>query len=584
MKTFFPHSKEDWFFCGPNNATLSIEARSRCLRRSLLITMMLITMIPLCLTAGISYIQYRKLLQEETFINASWSAENARQTIEAFLEKLQAAILVVSDAYPIPELVDPKTFGQIFANLKTEHKGLVDLSLIGPNGVQQSYAGPYALAGKDYSDSPWYNHALTRKIYVSEVFQGYRNVPHFVIAVNKKNPDAKGYWILRASIDTQTLDRFLASVNNDAIEDIFLVNDQGLLQSSSRYYGQVNEKVALQTKPRKSGITLMFDQKNGQSTIRATGYVRGTPWILVQDQQGYFHKKTWMSFRNQLLLIFCICLLLSGTAAYRIATFLAMNIRKSDETREIILQETEHTNKLASIGRLAAGVAHEINNPLAIINEKTGLMKDLLQRAADFPHREKFLSQLDSLENAVSRSRVITHRLLGFARRMEVSLELIDIPEVIQEVLGFLDKEAAYRNITIEKYFQPNLPSIHSDRGQLQQVFLNIINNAIDAVGEGGEISIATQQTGQGTIQVDISDNGPGIPPEIAKNIFEPFFTTKKDKDKQGTGLGLSITYGLVKKLGGEITVRSEAGVGTTFSLLFPVPKNASKGAGNEKN
>ncbi|MDF1592648.1 MAG: ATP-binding protein [Desulfurivibrionaceae bacterium] len=584
MKRFFPRSREDWFFCGTDSASLSIEDRSRCLKRSLLITMMLITMIPLCLTVGISFIQYRKLLQEETFINASWSAENARQTIEAYLERLQAAILVVSDAYTIQELVKPKTFGQIFLNLKAEHKGLVDLSLIGPDGTQLSYAGPYDLAGKNYSDSPWYNQALTRKVFVSEVFLGYRNIPHFVIAASKRNPDARGCWTLRASIDTETLDRFLSAVNNEAVDDIFLINEQGVLQSSSRYYGRVNSKVVLKIKPKKSGITMLTDQKGGQSAIRAIGYVRGTPWILVQDHQGYFHKKTWLSFRSQLALIFLICFVLSGAVAYRVATFLAASIRKSEESRELILQETEHTGKLASIGRLAAGVAHEINNPLAIINEKTGLMKDLLQQANDFPYREKFLAQLDSLENAVSRSRVITHRLLSFARRMEVKLERIALPEVIEEVLGFLDKGAAYRNITIEKFFHPNLPAIQSDRGQLQQIFLNIINNAIDAVGEGGEISISVQETARGTLQVDISDNGPGIAPEIAKNIFEPFFTTKKGKDQQGTGLGLSISYGIVKKLGGDITVNSEPGVGTTFSILFPAVTDNTEETGNDKN
>lgn len=576
MKRSFPTSQEDWFFCSADNQGMSIAARARCLRRSLLITMMLITMVPLTVTAGLSFFQYRKLLQAESHANAQWSAESARQTIETFLEKLQAAILVVSDAYTVEDLADSQKIGQIFSSLKADHKGLVDLSLIGPDGIQRSYAGPYDLTGKNYSGSPWYMQALARKVFVSEVFMGFRNIPHFVIAVNKKAPGRNGYWVLRASIDTQTLDSFLASVHNEVTDDIFLVNEQGKLQSSSRYH-RVNETVAFAGRPKKSGITLMVDTSTLQPFIRAVGYVRGTPWILVQDQQGYMRKKNWMSFRDQLVLIFCVCLLLSGVAVYRIADFLAASIRKSDESRDLMLQETEHSNKLASIGRLAAGVAHEINNPLAIINEKTGLMKDLLSRADDFPLRARFLAQLDSMENAVSRSRVITHRLLGFARRMEVVLEELQLNDVIEEVLGFLDKEAAYRNIKIEKFFQSDLPAIHSDRGQLQQVFLNIINNAIDAVGEGGEISIASQRISRGAIQVDISDNGPGMGPEVVKNIFEPFFTTKKTKEKQGTGLGLSITYGLVKKLGGQITVRSEPGIGTTFSIVFAVSGNEAR-------
>jgi len=562
---------KDWFLSETDVNACCAAERGHSLRRSFLLILLLITMVPLSIMAGLSFFQYRSLIQEETYNNARWTTENARLTIEAFLEKLQAAILVVSDAYSVEDLQNQKLLDQIFSRLKAEHKGVMDLSLIGPDGVQMSYSGIYDLAGKDYTDSPWYSQALSRKVYVSEVFLGYRNVPHFVIAVSKKVAGNKGYWVLRASIDANTLDRFLSIVNTEVIDDIFLINEQRKLQSSSRYYGAGNHVIPLQIPPKKNGITLMRVQRGNQTVIRATGFVRGTSWTLVQDQERYFHKQYWKTFKDQLFLIFSICLIIVGAAAFMIADVMANKIQQSDEEREIILKETEHTNKLASIGRLAAGVAHEINNPLAIINEKTGLMKDLLQQADDCPFRDKFLAQLDSLEKAVARSRVITHRLLGFARRMEVTLESILIADVIRDVLGFLDKEAAYRNISIETYFEEEIPPVKSDRGQLQQIFLNIINNAIDAVNDGGEISISCQRVGKDAVQVDISDNGPGMSAEIKNNIFEPFFTTKTGKGKSGTGLGLSITYGLMKKLGGKIAVHSKVGIGTTFSLTFPV-------------
>jgi len=555
---------------GVESTNLSIAERAINLKCKLLAAMLLITLIPLVVTAILSYFQYRNLLQQETFNNARQSTENAKQAIEAYLSELQAAILVVADAYDPHDLADQRIMGQVFAKLKARHDGLVDLSFIGPDGVQKSYAGPYDLAGKDYTSSPWHHEALARRVYVSEVFLGYRNAPHFVVAVSKKNLEGAGYWILRASIDTKTLDYFIASISGEAIDDMFLMTEQGTLQSSSRFYDQMSAKITLITKPRKSGVTVMYDQRDGQTLIRAAGYIKGTPWILVQDRPGYFKRSNWISFRNQLLLTFAVCLILAWIAGYRIADSVCTSVQKSDESREIMLHETEHTSKLASIGRLAAGVAHEINNPLAIINEKAGLMKDLLMRSDNFNYKEKFLNQLVSLESAVSRARIITHRLLGFARRMEVSLENINIPDVMEEVLGFLEKEAAYRNILIEKNFEPGLPEIKSDHGQLQQIFLNIINNAIDAVDHGGKITIDCRRNDQDSIAVDISDNGPGMPPEIVKNIFVPFFTTKKGKEKQGTGLGLSITYGLVKKLGGEISVHSEVGIGTTFSFIFP--------------
>jgi two-component system NtrC family sensor kinase len=283
-----------------------------------------------------------------------------------------------------------------------------------------------------------------------------------------------------------------------------------------------------------------------------------------------------------LLLIYCISFLLVIGLIFPIASFLVTAIRRTEETREAVLAESEHANKLASIGRLAAGIAHEINNPLAIINEKAGLMKDILKVTDDYKYRDKFYMNIDSIENAVKRSKAITHRLLGFARRMDVKHEPVQVNTVITEVIDFLSREAAYNAIRIEQDLQPGLPRILSDHGQMQQIFLNIVNNAIDAVDKGGLIQITSRQTADKAVQVDIQDNGPGMPPEILKKVFEPFFTTKKHTEKQGTGLGLSITYGLVKKLGAEIAVSSEVGTGTTFTIIFPEKKVSKEDETNE--
>lgn len=559
------------FFFGSNDRNMSPRDRYFSLRRGLLVVMMLITVIPLCLTAILSFYQYRRLVQEETISNAYWRADSARQTIEAFLERLQAAILVISEAYTFDELADQSTLGQVFERLKRGHEGLVDLSVIGPNGIQRAYAGPYNLTGKDYRESPWYGKALAKKIYVSDVFTGFRDTPHFVVVVTNKDPGTQDYWVLRASIDTDTLDRFLVSVDSHAADDVFLVNNDWKLQSSSRFYGGIGSHVLPIDSPKKSGIVLSDHYRGTTHFLRASGNIKGTPWILVLEQQGYSARKTWQEFKRKLLIILSVSILSAGFSVVRIATLVAKKIRDADEAREAIFSHTEHTSKLASIGRLAAGVAHEINNPLAIINEKAGLMKDILGLSEDFQHREKFLELVDALQKAVNRSRAITHRLLGFARRMDVTLGPVQLNGVVSEVMGFLDKEALYRNIRVEQDLQVDLPSIQSDHGKLQQIFLNIINNAIDAVDKDGVIQIRSRQENRQSVRVDISDNGPGIPPHVLKNIFEPFFTTKQGDEKRGTGLGLSITYGLVKSLGGEISVSSDIGLGTTFSIILPV-------------
>jgi two-component system NtrC family sensor kinase len=227
----------------------------------------------------------------------------------------------------------------------------------------------------------------------------------------------------------------------------------------------------------------------------------------------------------------------------------------------------QETSKLASIGRLAAGVAHEVNNPLAIINEKAGLIQDLTEMTPDCPQKEKLLPLTGAILQSVDRCRTITQRLLGFARRMDISVEMLSLNDVIEEVLGFLEKEALHRNIDLQLNLAQDLPRIASDRGQLQQVFLNILNNAFDAVRDGGQVAITSFEVDIDTVGVSVQDNGQGMTQETMTHLFEPFFTTKKG---HGTGLGLSITYGIVKKLGGDIRVSSQFGVGTTFTVFLP--------------
>lgn len=236
-----------------------------------------------------------------------------------------------------------------------------------------------------------------------------------------------------------------------------------------------------------------------------------------------------------------------------------------EKQKQLILE----TETLASLGKFAVGVAHEINNPLAIINEKTGLMKDIIEVSDDFPIKNKLLDILSGISNSVSRCRVITHRLLGFARRTDAEYERIDINNLIKDVYGFLEKEIFYKSIQLNLNLKENLPVFQSDKVQLQQVFLNIIKNAIDAVEIKGIIDVSTDIKNGNIIRVSVRDNGCGIPEKIHKHIFDPFFTTK-EKGK-GTGLGLSLTYGIVKKLGGNISVESEVNKGATFIVDIPI-------------
>jgi signal transduction histidine kinase len=227
------------------------------------------------------------------------------------------------------------------------------------------------------------------------------------------------------------------------------------------------------------------------------------------------------------------------------------------------------TEKLATLGKFSAGVAHEINNPLAIINEKAGLIMDIIGISEDFPNKDKFYGLLNAILDSVNRCRGITHRILGFARRADIAIEPVDLNNLIGDVLKFLENEIELKCINMTLDLDENMPVIESEKIQLQQAFLNILKNAVDAVDYGGKIRIAAGAKDEGAVSVSVRDNGHGISGETLKHIFEPFFTTK-EKGK-GTGLGLSITYGIIKRLGGNIFVESEPAEGTTFTIELPV-------------
>jgi two-component system NtrC family sensor kinase len=186
------------------------------------------------------------------------------------------------------------------------------------------------------------------------------------------------------------------------------------------------------------------------------------------------------------------------------------------------------------------------------------------------PNFQEFDNCIMKIERNLERCRSITHRLLRFGRRMEPALETVNLNETIEETITFLETEARFREIEIHTDFDKNLPLITTDRAQLQQVFLNMIDNALDAIGRSGRILVRTAYNSgtPGEVSVEFADNGPGIPREMLSKVFDPFFTTKSVSE--GTGLGLSISYSIVEKLGGKISVASEVGNGTTFTIRLP--------------
>jgi two-component system NtrC family sensor kinase len=210
---------------------------------------------------------------------------------------------------------------------------------------------------------------------------------------------------------------------------------------------------------------------------------------------------------------------------------------------------------------------------VAIMVEEAGWMKDLLEEE-EFRKSEnlnEFERALNQIKTQGRPCKEITHKLLSFARKTDFRVQKTDINALIAELVALSEQRAKYAKITIHTDFQNDLPAMVLAQSEMQQVLLNLINNAIDAMeNQGGELRISTRfECEEGIIVIEVSDNGPGIPEANLSRIFEPFFTTKAVG--KGTGLGLSICYGIIQKMGGRIEVKSLIDSGTTFYIRLPV-------------
>jgi two-component system NtrC family sensor kinase len=236
--------------------------------------------------------------------------------------------------------------------------------------------------------------------------------------------------------------------------------------------------------------------------------------------------------------------------------------------------------KLASVGELAAGIAHEINNPLAIIAEEVGVMKDSLDPALTEKDEEPLdlNEHLDAIHDAVFRCRDITRKLLTFVRRTEVKVEPQDVHGILDDVLdAMMGNELAISNVVVERRFDPQIPEILTDRNQLVQVFVNLVKNAIDAMPTGGHLTVTTRLR-EGRAAIAIRDTGCGMSPDHVERVFMPFFTTK-DPGK-GTGLGLSVSYTIIRDFGGDFYVESALGKGSTFTVELPLAAGTTSRSG----
>lgn len=540
-------------------------------RRIWCLTVLLITGVSLVPLISITLIDYNvteQSIESDIMLRTARLVSNTQRSISFFITERRSALDFIVRDNTFDSLTDPDRLADLLDNIKKGFSGFIDLGVITHEGRQKVYAGPYNLEGRNYSKQHWYQQVLDQGIYISDVFLGFRKIPHVVIAIKRILPDGS-FYVLRATLDTKQYNNLLHNLEMAGQGDAFLINHAGILQTPSRLYGKVFQQISFPV-PEYAPNTKVIEGKNtnGAPLIIGYRYITNSPFILMVVKQKKEFMEPWLNTRMVLIWFLCISITIILIVTLSITTHLVNRIHLADTKRVMTLHQVEFTNRLASIGRLAAGVAHEINNPLAIINEKAGLIKDLFKIKKEYQNDEKIIGLIDSVLSSVKRAGTITKRLLNFARHMDVSIETINLKKVISDVLGFLGKEAEYRSITVNLHVADDIPLFTNDRGKLQQIFLNLINNAFAAMNDGGHLDILAKKKKDKYVEIKVSDDGCGIPESLRHLVFEPFFSTKQ---KKGTGLGLTITHRLVHEIGGKIALESVAGKGTTFTITLPL-------------
>lgn len=530
-------------------------------------------LLPLFIVTLIHYQLIQKSIDSELNLRAERLTSNATSAINFFMEERLDALIFTVNEMGYEQLSNNRKLDEIFKNLKLGFGGLSDLSIIDKDGRQLSYSGPFNLEGKNYKNQPWFSESLGKKYFISDVFTGYRDLPHIIIAVRSTRPDGS-FFILRATLDTERLFQKIASYKTGNHADLFLVNHGGILQTPSVNHGSIFEQTHL-----------IFPQNSGGREVVATHHKKtdlfiskysfistkmvSTSFILVVQKKKADMMDTWFELRRNINWTVGISAVLIILIISFASTFMVNKLYLIDEAKAETMLQMEQNNQLASIGQLAAGVAHEINNPLAVINQTAGYVKDLFEFKQEPLNDAEMIEYIDSILNAVDRCGTITQQLLGFVREFDIKIKKVCLKKIVSDVLSFHQKEAEYREINITTSFPDIIPEITTDKGKLQQILINLINNAFQALDDGSCLDIIVSCITIGTIKIVIQDTGCGISEENLSKIHEPFFSTKQNH--RGTGLGLSITYGLVKKLGGTISVQSTEGVGTAFTIVLPV-------------
>lgn len=564
------------------------------IKRYILVTMIVLPAVFFFCSMGIGYFYFATSLTRTTGETMRRVAIDHAQMVTAFLNERLTDLRLVAAAYGFEHLSRRSALAEVHDLLVAKSNAFADLGVFDVAGTHVAYYGPYRLSGKRYGEETWFKDVVNKGYYISDVFLGYRQVPHFIIAVATGPASAK--WVLRATIDTAFFSHLVDQVRLGQSGEAYILNGDGLFQSTRRSGGklmQPDPDFGPQAVLNNDARAFVATGPNNPRYLYATAWMGYPAWLLVVRQEKADAYSTLRQAAYAIMLVAGFGGVVIIFSAFYMTARIVTRIRETDQARNQLQEQLIRAARLAEIGETSAGFAHEINNPLQIMKSEQALivaiLEDLKKNSTCAGSRDlaDLTESMAQIGKQIDRCARVTQAILKFGRKSTPKIEPLRISQFIPEVIAMVENRALVHGIRIEQAISPRLAAVAGDATQLQQVFLNLLNNALDAIiarhgSFGGLLKIEAAVNDAQQVFISVSDNGVGITDDNLKKIFTPFFTTKPVG--QGTGLGLSICYGIINDLGGSLEVISKPGSGTSVRVSLPLApaQKSAKRAGRQ--
>ena len=508
--------------------------------------------LPLAVLGGGLYAYLSHTIKGKTLESLQMEAVSHAQTIDAFLSDRIRDLRLISENNSLQDLTAPGKIEQVLESLRSGLPYFQDLGVIGLQGAHLAYAGPYDLKSRNYLETQWFKETMSNGDYVSDVFTGFRNSPHLIIAVLAQEGDTR--WILRATVMSDLLDNIVTQVTGQRKGDAFLINQNGWYQTTPRTGGNLMTPSPIFVPDSFKGVRL---EETGDF-VRLTTWLNTVPWLSVvtMDKQDIF--TDLQRVRNICLLVALLGGFLMVLAILLTTDNLVSILETKQKDIHILDRHLSRTAYMASSMELSKGLFSDLTDILSNLHVTAALI-----------HEKEAVGSRESLSDQIlseaKRGHLLIDRFVRFVESDSPVIMDLDLNRILKRIIDFLNPRLIEKQIRLHTDYDKNLPLVKSEGSALNQVLQNILLNAAHVVEKNGTLEVATLTTDQAAV-VSIGEDGPGLEPEDMERLFRLDHRTARGD----LGFSLSISRSALERLGGKILVENRPDQGVMIQILIP--------------